>query len=139
MGPQGDYGKALRPNAADDAARRLKPTCGAGRSLGGAPAHTSRARPEHQPYSRAPARAGAVRRVPGPIPLLPALTRSLHAASVFPTRESFHSRDCRLRRAPMEAVGLLVSVQFFQLEAMWKIRTGSGKAQQEPTSQLTSA
>ena len=44
------------------------------------------------PHSAAPARAGAVRRVSVPIPLLPALMRSLRAASVFLTSPSKSKR-----------------------------------------------
>ena len=45
--------------------------------------HTDRTVAIHYRHSAAPARAGVVRRVPGSIPLLPALARSLRAASVF--------------------------------------------------------
>jgi len=38
-----------------------------------------------------------------------------------------------VRRSSVGAVDLSVSAQVFQLEATWKIRPGSGKAQREPT------
>jgi hypothetical protein len=59
--------------------------CGMTQSQGlclGCTAHTP---PAYQPYSATPAGAGAARRGPGSIPLLPAKTYSLRAASVFPT------------------------------------------------------
>ncbi len=40
---------------------------------------------EHRPHSAAPARAGAARRDSGPVPLLPALMRSLRSVSVILT------------------------------------------------------
>lgn len=80
--PGGAAASAPPPGSARPAPE-ARGVCGAP-GTPGAP-QTPRSAPAQWPHSAAPARAGAVRRVSGPVPLLPALTRSLRAASAFLT------------------------------------------------------